>query len=210
MYPSTRTGQKPADTSRRASHHQGAVAAPSTLAKTQTPRKKPSSPLTSSALFIDGEYVQMQTSARGRGRKVGANGYSKPWRSTSTQGQWLQGRYKSMLGDKEPPHDRISGPTSRNSKFFKSADTVLAPNEAKRPQNALASRKRPSGKPGVRYAPTQVYEIPQHLGGFAIRRLKAPGKRKQQAARSQETVSPRMHRGAPPGGSLGKDGVEGV
>lgn len=206
MYPSTRTGQKPVDTSRRASHQ---VAAPQNApAKTQTP-KRPSSPLTSSALFVDGEYVQMQTSARGRGRKVSANEYSKPWRFTSTQGQWLQGRYKSMLGDKESPHDDISG-LSRNSKFFKSTDGVLAPKEAKGAQKALSSRKRPSGKPGMRYAPTQVHEIPQHLGGFAIRRLKAPGKRKQQAARSQERVSPRMHWGTRPGSSLRKDGVEGM
>lgn len=202
MYPSTRTGQKPVDTSRQASHQ---VAAPqNTLAETQTPRKRPSSPLTSSALFVDGEYVQMQTSARGRGRKVSANEYSKPWRFTSTQGQWLQGRYKSILGDRESPHDHISS-LSRNSKF-KSTDAILAPKGA---QNAL-SWKRPSGKPGMRYASTQVYEIPQHLGGFAIRRLKAPGKRKQQAARSQERVSPRMHWGTRPGSSLRKDGVEGM
>lgn len=201
MYPSTRTGQKPADTSRRASRHQAAAAAPNSLAKTQTPRKRPSSPLTSSALFIDGEYVQMQTSARGRGRKVGANGYSKPRPFASAQGQWLQGRYKSMSGDKESPRDHVSGPTSRNSQFFKGAAVA-----SKGAQGALSSRKRPSGEPGVRHAPTRVHEIPQHLGGFAIRRLKAPGKRKQQAARSQERVSPRMHRGS----SLRKGGVEGM
>ncbi|TWW65461.1 translation initiation factor IF-2-like isoform X2 [Takifugu flavidus] len=190
MYPSTRTGQNPADPSRRASP--------------QTPRKRPSSPMTSSALFIDGEYVQMQTSAKGRGRKVSASDAAKPQRFMSTQGRWLQGRYKSISGDSESPQDLNSG-ASRNSKFFKSTNTVPAPSGGKRAQNPGAPRKRPSGNPSVQYAPTRVLEIPDHLGGFAIRRLTKPGKRKpQQAVHLQERLSPRMHRGGRPGSSLTK------
>lgn len=188
-FPPSRTGQRPADSSRRASP--------------QTPRKRPSSPLTSSALFIDGEYVQMQTSAKARGRKVsGGSKHAKPRRFMSTQGRWLQGRYKSFSEDSEVPRDQNSG-TSRSSKFFKSTNPVLAPGSRKGAQNPGASRKRPSGNPNVQYAPTQVFEIPEHLGGFAIRRLKKSGKRKpQQALDLQEKLSPRMHRGARPGSSL--------
>lgn len=188
-FPPTRTGQRPADSSRRA--------------PPQTPRRRPSSPLTSSALFIDGEYVQMQTSAKGRGRKVSASKHAKPRRFMSTQGRWLQGRYKSVSEDSEVPRDQNSGTTSRNSKFFKSTNPVLAPSSRKGAQNPGATRKRPSGNPNVRYAPTQVFDIPEHLGGFAIRRLKKPGKRKpQQAVGLQERLTPRMHRGARPGSSL--------
>lgn len=188
LYPSTRTGQRPVDSSRRA--------AP------QTPRKRPSAPLTSSALFIDGEYVQMQTSAKGRGRKVSASDRAKPRRFMSTQGRWLQGRYKSISEDSEAPRDQDSG-TSRNSKFFKSTNSVLAPSGGKGAQNPGASKKRPSGNPNVQYAPTQVLDIPEHLGGFAIRRLKKPGKRKpQQAVHLQERLSPRMHPGSRPRSSL--------
>lgn len=189
MYPSPRTGQKPADSARRASP--------------QTPRKRPSPPLTSSALFIDGQYVQMQTSAKGRGKKVSVSN-SKPRRFMSTQGRWLQGRYKSISGDGELQRDPNSGATSRNSKFFKSTNAVLAPSSGKGAQNPVAS-KRPSGNPSVQYASTQVFEIPEYLGGFAIRRLKKPGKRKpQQAMHLQEGLSPRMHQGARPGSSLTK------
>lgn len=182
LNPSTRTGQKPADSSRRA--------------PPQPPRKRPSAPLTASALFLDGEYVQMQTSAKGRGRKVSAGDFSPPRRFMSTQGRWLQGRYKSVPEDSELPPEHNS---SRNSKFFKSLNTVLGA------QNPGASKKRPSGNPSVQYAPTEVFKIPEHLGGFAIRRLQKPGKRKpQQAVPLQEKLSPRMQWGARPGSSLTK------
>lgn len=177
MVPPTRTGQKPADSSRRASQ--------------QPPRERPSSPLTSDTLFIDGKYVQMQTSAKGRGRKVSA-GDSKSRRFMSTRGQWLQGRYKSLSGAGESPSDFNSG-TSRNSKFFKSTNPVLAASGRKGAQNA-----------GVQHASTKVFDIPEHLGGFAIRRLKKPGKRKQQAVHLQQRLSPRMHWGARAESSLMK------
>lgn len=188
-YPPTKTSQKPAD-SRQAPHPLEA----------QTRRQRPSPPPKSSTLFIDGVYVQMQTSARGRGRKVTGGSYATPSLFSSSQGRWLQGRYKSVPEDSQSsPGDHVSG--KPKSKFFTSANAILAPSGRDGAHNLPPSRKRPSGNPDVHYAPTEVHEIPEHLGGFAIRRLKP-----QRPALSQKRVYPRMHHGTLPGSSLRMDG----
>lgn len=148
----------------------------------------------SSTLFIDGVYVQMQTSAKGRGRKVTAGSSSMPSRIASTHGRWLQGRYKSV------PEDGDFSRTPK-SRFFNSANAILAPSGRTETQKLSPSRRRPSGNPDVRYAPTEVHEIPEHLGGFAIRRLK-----KQRPVLLQKRVSPPMRQGANRGSSPRKDG----
>lgn len=157
--------------------------------------------MTSSTLFIDGVYVQMQTSARGRGRKVTAGSSSMPSRFTSSQGRWLQGRYKSMPKNSQPPPPPGDYSRKLKSKFFSSLNTVVAPSGRNEGRNLSPSRKRPSGNPSVRYAPTEVHRIPEHLGGFAIVRLKP-----QQPALPQKRPSPRMHQGARPASSLRKGG----
>uniref|UniRef100_H3BXH5 Uncharacterized protein n=1 Tax=Tetraodon nigroviridis TaxID=99883 RepID=H3BXH5_TETNG len=156
--PSTRPSQKVAGSSSQASHQ----------AEAPTRRQRPSSPLKTATLFIDGVYVQMQTSARGRGRKVMAGSSSMPARFTSPQGRWLQGRYRPVPEDSQPPPGHRSGKTK--SRFFNNA--ALAPGTRGTGRHQNLPGKRPSGSPDVHYAPTQVHEIPEHLGGFAIRRLK--------------------------------------
>lgn len=158
-YPPTKTSQSPAD-SRRGSQ------------QVQTRRQRPPTPMKSSALFVDGVYVQMQTSAKGRARKVVPGGLSTSLRLPSSQGRWIQGRYKALQeGGQAPP----SGTGRFTSKLFSSANTAV---------NRPPSRKRPSGNPNVRYAPTHVHQIPVHLGGSAIRRLKL-----QRPAVFQKSVS---------------------
>lgn len=172
QYPSTKPSQKPAD-SRRASQ-QAAT------------RRQKTSPLAASMILIDGQYVRMQASARGRGKKV-ALGPSKPLLSTLSQRHGLRGRYKAA------PADSRSSP--EDSRFFKSTNAVLVPGGAK---NRPPSRKRPSGNPDVRYAQLEAHKIPEHLGGATIFRLKRPEV-------LQKKVFPSMHQGARPGSSLRKD-----
>lgn len=165
QYPSTKPSQKPAD-SRGASQ------------QAETRRQK-TSQLTASMILIDGQYVQVQTSARGRGKKV-ALGPSKSLLSTSSQKSGLRGRYKAAPAD---------------SRFFKSTNAVVVPGGAK---NRPPSTKRPSGNPDVRYAPVEAFKIPEHLGGATIFRLKRP-------RAMQKKGFPSMHQGARPGSSLRKD-----
>lgn len=153
----------------------------------------------SSTLFIDGVYVQMQTSAKGRGRRVTADSSSTLSRIASPQGRWLQGRFKAVPEDGPSPPGDFS--ETSKSKLFNSANAVLAPSGRDETQKLAPFRKRPSGIPDVRYAPTEVHEIPAHLGGFAIKRLK-----KQRPVLVQKTVFPTMRQGANPGSSLRKDG----
>lgn len=154
-------------------------------------REKPSAPLNTATLFIDGVYVQMQTSARGRARKVLPGSSSMPARFTSLQGRWLQGRYKAVPEDGQPGDDHHGG--QPKSKFFNSA--VPVPGAQNQP------RRRLSGSPALRYAPTEVHEIPEHLGGFAIKRLKP-----QRLVYLQQKASPRMSQGAWLGSTQRRDG----
>lgn len=98
---------------------------------------------------------------------MGGGGFKRS-RFASAQGQWLQGRYRPV------PEGALPGRDLTSSRFFNGA------------QNPTATAKRPPGSPGGRRVATQVYQIPKHLGGFAIRRLKAP---------ADSRASPRMHRG---------------
>lgn len=181
-YPSTKASQKPADP--RQAFRQAGV-------------QRLSTPVKSSTLFIDGVYVQMQTSARGRGRKVVPGSSSTPSRFASTRGRWLQGRYKSVPEDSQSlPGNNLNG--KFQSKLFSSA--ILMPRSRGVAQNLPPFWKRPSGTPDVRYAPTQVHQIPEHLGGYDIKRLKP-----RWPVVSQKRVFPRMRQAALPGSSLRKD-----
>lgn len=171
QYPSTKPSQKPADS--RRSSQQAAT------------RRQKTSPLAASMILIDGQYVRIQTSARGRGKKVPL-GPSKPLLSTSSQ-SGLRGHYKAA------PADSRSSPG--DSRFFKSTNAVLVPGGAK---NRPPSRKRPSGNSDVRYAPVEALKIPENLGGATILRLKRP-------KTLQKKVFPSMHQGARPGDSLRKN-----
>uniref|UniRef100_G3NAZ8 Uncharacterized protein n=1 Tax=Gasterosteus aculeatus TaxID=69293 RepID=G3NAZ8_GASAC len=63
--------------------------------------------------------------------------------------------------------------------------------------NFPASGTGGGGAPGPGFAPTEIHNIPQHFGGFAIRRLRAPADQKEVSGRKMMPFAPPTSHVAP-------------
>lgn len=145
------------------------------------------SPVKPSTLFSEGKPVRMQTSATVPARRVNRPHGSKPsiFQETKSKPFNVNGGYKPLL----------SLTSSRLSNSQSLASSTNSDPESWNRRNG-ASESRHSGRPGVRVAPTTVHDIPDHFGGFAIRRLKTP-REEGRVRKPQQTYKPAPQRGEP-------------